>query len=83
MWSRFNALFGVRFRLHPLFVLLLLLSAAVGRFLEIVTLFAVVLIHEIGHSAAAKAFGWKIREVMLTPFGGVVAADDDGSVPAR
>lgn len=83
MLSRFNGWLGVRFRLHPLFVLLLLLSAATGRFLEILTLFAIVLIHEIGHAAAAKRFGWRLREVLLTPFGGVVATEEEGTVPAR
>ncbi|HZG58034.1 M50 family metallopeptidase [Paenibacillus sp.] len=83
MWSRFERLIGVRFRLHPLFVLLLLLSAATGRFLEIVTLFGIVLIHEIGHAAMAKHLGWRMREVLLTPFGGVAVTDEDGSVPAR
>ncbi len=83
MSSRFDRWFGVRFRLHPLFVLLLLLSAATGRFLEILTLFGIVLIHEIGHAAMAKHLGWRVREVLLTPFGGVAVTDEDGSVPAR
>ncbi|TLS53535.1 Zn-dependent protease [Paenibacillus antri] len=83
MSSRFDRWLGVRFRLHPLFVLLLLLSAATGRFLEIVTLFGIVLIHEIGHAAMAKQLGWRVREVLLTPFGGVAVTDEDGSMPAR
>jgi len=83
MSSRFDRWLGVRFRLHPLFVLLLLLSAATGRFLEIVTLFGIVLIHEIGHAAMAKQLGWRVREVLLTPFGGVAVTDEDGSMPAK
>ncbi|MCI3923624.1 M50 family metallopeptidase [Paenibacillus sp. TRM 82003] len=74
---------GVRFRLHPLFTIVLLLSAVTGHFLEIITLFGLVLIHELGHAAAAKQLGWRVREVQLTPFGGVAVTDEDGSMPAR
>lgn len=79
-WER---LFGVRFRLHPLFTFVMLLSAVLGHFLELLTLFGIVLIHELGHAAAAKHFGWRIREVALTPFGGVASTDEDGGVPAK
>jgi stage IV sporulation protein FB len=49
---------------------------------EIITLFGIVLIHELGHVAAAKSFGWKIREVRLLPFGGVAVVDKAETVPA-
>lgn len=74
---------GVRFRLHPLFTIVLALAAATGHFLEIILLFGLVLIHELGHAAAAKQFGWRVREVQLTPFGGVAVTDEDGAMPAR
>lgn len=83
MLSAYKGWLGVRFRLHPLFVLLLLLSVLTGRFLEILMLFGIVLIHELGHAAMAKQLGWRVREVLLTPFGGVAVTDEDGSVPAR
>jgi len=82
LW-RFERWLGARFRLHPLFVLVLALSAITGRFLEVITLFGIVLIHEIGHAAMAKQFGWRLQEVLLTPFGGVAVTDEDGSIPAR
>jgi stage IV sporulation protein FB len=78
-----NRWLGVKFRLHPLFTMLLCLTAITGHFLEIITIFGIVLIHEIGHAAAAKQFGWRLREVMLTPFGGVAITDEDGSIPAK
>ncbi|WP_159065785.1 M50 family metallopeptidase [Gorillibacterium timonense] len=75
--------FGTEYRFHPLFVLLMLLSAMTGYFLELLTLFGVVLIHELGHVAAAKSFGWRIREVKLLPFGGVAVTEEGANVPAR
>jgi stage IV sporulation protein FB len=82
LW-RFNRLFNIRLRLHPLFTIILLLAVVTGRFLEVVTLFGIVLIHELGHAAAAKQFGWRLREIQLTPFGGVAVTDEDGAIPAK
>lgn len=73
---------GTAYRLHPLFVLLMLASVFTGYFVEMVTLFGVVTIHELGHVAAAKGFGWRVRRVELLPFGGVAAVDESTNVPA-
>lgn len=59
------------------------IAVAAGYFLELLTLFGIVLIHELGHMAAAKSFGWRIRSVQLLPFGGVVESEESGTVPAR
>ncbi|ANE48921.1 hypothetical protein SY83_13880 [Paenibacillus swuensis] len=72
---------GTQYRFHPLFVLLMLLSMFTGYFMELLILFGIVFIHEMGHVAAAKSFGWNVTEVMLLPFGGVAAVDDAGGKP--
>lgn len=74
---------GIVFRFHPLFVLLMLLSVLTGRFQEMIALFFIVLLHELAHLWTALRFGWKVREVKLLPFGGVVETEEAGSVPAR
>lgn len=74
---------GIAFRVHPLFVLIMLGSIVTGRFLELTTLFLIVLVHELGHVAAALKFGWRIREVKLLPFGGVVEVEDAAAMPVR
>jgi len=74
---------GIGFRLHPLFVLIMIGSVATGRFAELIVLFFIVLWHELGHLIAALRFGWKVREIKLLPFGGVVEVEDAGSVPVR
>ncbi|GIQ64596.1 site-2 protease family protein [Paenibacillus cisolokensis] len=73
---------GIAWSVHPLFVLVMLASVLTGYFAELMTLFTLVLVHEIGHLLAARSFGWTVREVKLLPFGGVVEADESGSAPA-
>lgn len=58
-------------------------AVATGRFFELATLFLIVLIHELGHVAAALRFGWRVREVKLLPFGGVVEVEEAGALPVR
>ncbi|MBP1966045.1 M50 family metallopeptidase [Paenibacillus aceris] len=72
---------GTTYRFHPLFTLILIGSALTGYFLEAITLFGIVLVHELGHLAAASGFGWRVREVQLLPFGGVLVVDELGSMP--
>jgi stage IV sporulation protein FB len=83
MWSLLIKWRGIAFRLHPLFVLILLASIATGRFTDIVMLFGIVLWHELGHLFAAIRFGWTVREVKLLPFGGVMEVEEAGTLPAK
>jgi stage IV sporulation protein FB len=78
---RWNQWFGIKLRFHPLFSLVMLLSVAGGYFIEMATLFGIVLIHEMGHAIAAKSFGWRVKEVLLLPFGGEAVVEEMGSVP--
>jgi len=70
-------------RIHPLFTILLLLSAISGFFVEAITLFAIVIVHELGHVAAIRWFGWRLKAIKLLPFGGVAEVEELGNVPAR
>lgn len=66
---------GTVIRLHPLFVLMMAAAVMIGHFVELVVLFGVVVIHELGHVAAARLFGWRVLEVQLLPFGGVAVME--------
>lgn len=68
---------GTVLSLHPLFVIVMLASVVTGRFFELLTLFAIVFVHELGHAGAALAMGFKVRSVQLLPFGGVAVIEDD------
>ncbi len=72
---------GIPIRLHLTFLLLLAWiglssldsppGARLGSLLFIVGLFACVLLHELGHSLAARKFGIPVAEIVLYPIGGV------------
>ena len=81
-WSiRLGAVFGVPIYVHAsLFALLAWVAltqrpagmhAVVGATLGLVVVFAVVLLHELGHVFVARAFDVRTRDVTLLPFGGV------------
>ncbi|WP_410514328.1 M50 family metallopeptidase [Paenibacillus sp. BR2-3] len=73
---------GIDFSLHPLFVIVMLLSIVTGQFLELLTLFAIVFIHELGHVCAAVLTGVTVKSVQLLPFGGVAVIEDHGKLTA-
>lgn len=74
---------GVTLSLHPLFVIVMLLSIATGRFFELSLLFLIVLVHEFGHVWAARLAGATVRTVQLLPFGGVAVIEDRGRLSAQ
>lgn len=74
---------GIRIRVHFLFWLVVLGAVLTGRFIEVVALFVLVIIHELGHLTAAWSFGWRTTALELLPFGGVARTDEWGTVPAR
>ncbi len=63
---------GVRLRLNPLFLVVLLVFIFLGLFYQSLVVLAMVLIHEAAHLLFAHTHGMRIREVELLPFGGVV-----------
>ncbi|WP_232242531.1 M50 family metallopeptidase [Paenibacillus sp. GSMTC-2017] len=58
-------------------------SVMTGYFVELLTLFVIVLVHELGHVVVARNFGWTIREVKLLPFGGVAEVEEAGGISAK
>jgi stage IV sporulation protein FB len=62
---------------------MMLFSVITGYFIELLTLFGIVFIHEMGHVTMAKIFGWRVKEVQLLPFGGVAVVEESGNIPAH
>jgi stage IV sporulation protein FB len=62
-------------RIHPVFWLVMAMGGLTGYLWETVIAFSIVLIHECGHAAAARRFGWHVLEIELLPFGGVARID--------
>ncbi|EHS56085.1 M50 family metallopeptidase [Paenibacillus kribbensis] len=73
---------GVTLSLHPLFVLVMLTSVLTGHFIEIMTLFTLVFIHELGHATAASLLGARVLSIQMLPFGGVAVIEDQGKLNA-
>jgi len=74
---------GIGWSIHPLLVIVMIASVLTGYWAELAALFAIVLVHELGHVLAAKSYGWRIRSIKLLPFGGVAESEEAGTVPAR
>lgn len=81
-WSwRIGRLAGIDLYIHATFVLLLAWvafrehaygAAAIGAsFVYIVALFAIVVLHELGHALTARRYGVQTRDIILLPIGGV------------
>lgn len=60
-----------KFRIHPLFVGLLILAVVMGLWKDMCVLFLLVMLHEMGHALTAEHFGYEVERVSLLPFGGV------------
>jgi Zn-dependent protease len=74
---RIGRIAGVDVRVHWTFVLLLLVQLATARVstsvaaLFLALLCAAVLLHELGHSLAARAFGIRVLDIVFWPLGGM------------
>ena len=74
---------GIGWSIHPLLVIVMIASVLTGYWAELAALFAIVIVHELGHVLAARSYGWRIRSIKLLPFGGVAETEEAGTVPAR
>lgn len=54
----------------------MLASVVTGHFIELISLFVIVFIHELGHVAAARLFGIPVISIQMLPFGGVAVMED-------
>jgi len=66
-------------QIHPLFWGVAGIAIITGYFWQLLFLFTIVFIHEIGHAAAAAHFGWKIKRILILPFGGMCEVDEHGN----
>ena len=84
--------FGIRLRIHWSFVLLAAFlalesaswggaGAAAATVLQLGVAFALVTLHELGHSLTARSFGLHVPSITLWPLGGVAEIDSLGLSP--
>ncbi len=76
-------LFLKNIHIHPFFWLVAAMAIVTARFYDLLMLFIIVFIHELGHAVAAFSFSWRIRKIILLPFGGVLELDEHGNRPVK
>jgi Zn-dependent protease/CBS domain-containing protein len=93
-WS-IGRLFGIDIRVHATFLILLAWVAAshwmhghgasevVGGVAYVLAVFAIVVMHELGHALVARRFGIATRDVTLLPIGGVARLERMPSDPKQ
>ncbi|HEY8444332.1 MAG TPA: M50 family metallopeptidase [Clostridia bacterium] len=74
---------GLKFKVHPLFILLGLLMTVLGRGYDFLAYTVAVAIHEMGHSAAAERFGYILNEIKLMPYGAEIQGSLEGVKPSE
>lgn len=95
-WSwKIGTLAGIETRIHVTFLLLLAwvgaahwiagrsMDAALNGMAFILALFGCVLLHELGHSLAARRYGIPTRDITLLPIGGVARLERMPEKPAQ
>lgn len=72
-----------RIHIHPVFWLVIAGAVMTARFYELLILFMIVFIHELGHAIAATYYNWRIKQIFLLPFGGALELDEFGNRPIK
>lgn len=80
-----NKIFSIirKIHIHPLLWIVVALAVVTAHFIELSLLFFIILIHELGHAAAASFFSWRVKKISLLPFGGVAEMDEHGNRPLK
>lgn len=65
--------------IHPLLWVIIGISVMTANFKTVLLLLLIVFVHEMGHAISAHFFSWRIKSIMLLPFGGVAEVDEYGN----
>lgn len=66
---------GVTLKIHPLFYLFGVYFALTGKIFSFIVYTIVALVHELGHSFVAERLGYRLKSVVLMPYGAVIGGD--------
>lgn len=69
---------GIKLSIHPLFFVFGLFYAAIGKIFIFIIYTLCAVLHEMGHSFAANALGYRLNKITLMPFGAVVTGNIEG-----
>ncbi|WP_284139720.1 MULTISPECIES: M50 family metallopeptidase [unclassified Virgibacillus] len=68
-------------RIHPILYVFIVISFVTGTFIQLFIILSIVFIHEAGHFFAARWFQWRVSEIKLWVFGGVMRTDEHSNRP--
>ena len=86
---------GIPIRLHVTFLLLLAWIAMIYAFhganlgvialglVLVIAIFATIVIHELGHALVARHFGYRTRDILLLPIGGIASLERMPEKPSQ
>ncbi|AGT32948.1 stage IV sporulation protein FB [Geobacillus genomosp. 3] len=80
--NKYVGLLG-KLHVHPLLWLIGGMAVLTAHFKQLCLLFFIILVHELGHAAAAAYFSWRVKRILLLPFGGVAEVEEHGNRPFR
>lgn len=66
---------GITLKIHPLFYLFGVYFALTGRIFSFIVYTIVALVHELGHSFVAERLGYRLKSIVLMPYGAVIGGD--------
>ncbi|MFY4774730.1 M50 family metallopeptidase [Metabacillus sp. RGM 3146] len=72
-----------KIHIHPILWAIMFLSVITAQFKGMLMLLVIVLIHELGHALCASFFSWRIKSIVLLPFGGAAEVDEHGNRPLK
>ncbi|WP_078545347.1 M50 family metallopeptidase [Litchfieldia alkalitelluris] len=72
-----------KIHIHPLLWGLIGLAIVTAHFRELLLLFVIVFVHEMGHALCAHFFSWRIKRILLLPFGGMAEMEEHGNRPLK
>lgn len=64
------------FKIHIFFYIAIFICLITGNIRDYLIFTTIILIHELGHITAGKIFKWKIKKIILLPFGGLTIFDN-------
>ena len=65
-----------KIRISPFFIFIMFITLISGLFKDIITLFIIIIIHELGHALFSIMLNWKISKINITICGGYITYDD-------
>lgn len=68
---------------HPLFYIVIIICSFTGHFQDFFLFLSIILFHELGHILGGFLFKWKIKEVLILPFGALTIFGEGITKPLK